>query len=106
MVTKRDVNRRLKQIKDETEKLNDEKRQLLKKLRDLNHIAQIEKPKIYLGIKKSKYIVANARVADRVYSIYIGDKKKWGGDDWEKNKKLMDYATKKMKLKLKEKVKW
>ncbi len=104
-LNKTEINRRLKEIENGIDKLKREKQQLLKMRQDIKHREQSEKPNIHLLIKQQKYIVANCRVADRVYSIYIGDKKLWGGDSWEKNKKLMDYATKTMKLKLKEKVK-
>lgn len=101
MATKREINHRLKEIEKGIDKLKEEKQQLLKMRQDLKHREQSKKPKIYLLLKQQKYLVANCRVASAVFSVYVGKKDDW--KNWENNKELMDYATKKMKLKLKEK---
>ena len=96
-----EINRRLKEIEKGIGKLKEEKQQLLKMRRDLKHQNQSKKPKIHLLLKQQKYLVANARVADKVYSVHIGKQDNW--KNWQNNKELMDFATKKMKEKLKEK---
>ena len=68
---------------------------------DIKHREQSENLKIYLLLKQQKYLVANARVANKVYSVHIGKQDKW--KNWQNNKELLNYATKKMKMKLKEK---
>ena len=100
MDTIREINKRIKAIDKEINDLYDERKGLLKRRLELKHIQQVERPKIYFRLIKEKYVVANVRVANKVHSVYLGDKEIWGGMKWRENKKLKSEATKKIKIKL------
>ena len=98
MATKKEINRRLIEIEKEIDKLKEEKQQLLKMRQELKHREQIEEPKIYLRKIKDKYIVANARVKNKVETIYLGSERNL--PNWRTSKKVKTEAINKMKEKL------
>lgn len=99
-----ELEERLLEIENIINSLLSEKVELKKRLQKIRYNEQLENPKVHLREIKEKYIVANTRVADKVYSVYLGKKQLWGGDSWRNNKKLKEKAVKEMRLKLKKKL--
>ena len=90
---------KIKEIDRGLNQIEKEKKELLNKLKELKHKEQAEIPKVSLRVIKEKYLVANTRVADKVYSVYIGSKEPYS--NWRTSKALKRKAVEKMKDKLK-----
>ena len=97
----KEIQSRLREIEKNINDLVKERKVLAKRLQEIRYKERLEKPKVYLRIVNKKYLVANSRVGNKVYTVYLGDKRLYG--DWKKSKRVKNMAIEKMKKMLEEK---